>query len=122
MNLKLNPGADGRVGSSRRQEAPSVSASEVSCSLNTSTPSPHPSSPVGERVSEGRVRGTRCAFSLIVIIGLLAVIAILAAVLVPALIRQMDTAAGQQESAALKALVDALQQSILRKRSIPSHS
>src|SRR5437016_4436091 len=62
------------------------------------------------------------AFSLIELVGVLAVIAILAAVAVPALIRQMDRIAGEQESAALKSLGDALQQSILRKRYIPSAS
>jgi hypothetical protein len=47
------------------------------------------------------------------------VIAILAAVMVPTLIRQMDRIAGEQESAALKSLGDALQQSIMRKRYVP---
>jgi prepilin-type N-terminal cleavage/methylation domain-containing protein len=59
------------------------------------------------------------AFSLIELIGVLAVIAILAAAAVPVLIRQMDRIAGEQESAALKSFGDALQQSILRKRCIP---
>ena len=62
------------------------------------------------------------AFSLIELIGVLAVIAILAAAAVPALIRQMDRIAGEQESAALKSVSDALQQSILRKRYIPGAS
>src|SRR5437016_3062066 len=54
------------------------------------------------------------AFSLIELIGVLAVIAILAAVLVPALIRQLDKIAGDQESAALKSFGGALQASIMR--------
>jgi type II secretory pathway pseudopilin PulG len=53
-------------------------------------------------------------------IGVLAVIAILAAVLVPAWLRQMDRVAGDNESAALKSFGEALQQSIMRDRYIPS--
>src|SRR6266568_5854032 len=60
------------------------------------------------------------AFSLIEMIGVLAVIAILAAALAPSLVRQMDKTAGDQESAALKSFGDALQQSIMRNRYIPS--
>jgi prepilin-type N-terminal cleavage/methylation domain-containing protein len=60
------------------------------------------------------------AFSLIEMIGVLAVMAILAAVLAPALIRQMDKIVGDQESAALTSFGDALQASILRSRAIPS--
>jgi len=51
---------------------------------------------------------------LIELIGVLAVIAVLAAVLAPAFVRQMDKLAGDQESAALKSFGDALQASILR--------
>ncbi len=61
-------------------------------------------------------------FSLMELIGVLAVIALLAASLVPTLIRQMDRIAGYQESAALKSLGDALNQSIRRNRYIPSHT
>src|SRR5262245_23297421 len=60
------------------------------------------------------------AMTLIELIGVLAVIAILAAVLVPALIRQADKVAGDQESASLKSFSDALQNSIQRNRYIPS--
>src|SRR5438128_7417341 len=62
------------------------------------------------------------AFSLIEIIGVLAVIGILAGAIVPALIRQMDKIAGDQESAALKSFSDALQQSIMRNRYIPTYT
>src|ERR1041384_3207286 len=62
------------------------------------------------------------AFTLIELIGVLAVLAILAAVLVPALIRQMDKIAGDQESASLKSFGEALQQSILRNRYIPTYT
>src|SRR2546428_8872166 len=74
----------------------------------------HSTTPLLRTPASGR------AFSLIEFIGVLAVIAILAAVMVPALIRQMDKIAGEQESAALNSLSDALQQSILRNRYIPS--
>src|SRR5437016_3033571 len=65
-------------------------------------------------------RKSQRAFSLIELIGVLAVIAILAAVAVPTLIRQMDRIAGERESASLKSFGDALQQSIVRNRSVPS--
>src|ERR1043166_2153337 len=62
------------------------------------------------------------AFTLIELLGVLAVIALLAGALVPALIRQMDRIAGHQESAALKSLSSALQQSIRRNHYIPNHT
>jgi len=60
-------------------------------------------------------------FSLIELIGVLAVIALLSAALVPVLIRQMDRIAGEQESAALKSLGDALQKSFIRIRPNGQH-
>ena len=60
------------------------------------------------------------AFTLIELIGVLVLLAILAAATVPVLIRQMDRIAGDQESDALKSFTDALQQGILRKRYIPA--
>jgi type II secretory pathway pseudopilin PulG len=60
------------------------------------------------------------AFSLLEMIGILAVLAILATVLAPSFVRTMDKSASDQESATLKSFGDALQQSILRKRYIPS--
>ncbi len=49
----------------------------------------------------------------------MASIGLLMIALVPALIRHLDRMASEQESAALKSFADALQQSILRNRSIP---
>src|SRR5437763_773259 len=72
------------------------------------------------RHSSFLIRHSDRAFSLIELVGVLAVIAILAAVMVPALIRQIDKIAGDQESASLKSFGDALQQSIMRKRYVPS--
>jgi len=60
------------------------------------------------------------AFTLIEVVGVLTVIAILTAILVPALIRQMDRFAGEQETATLRSMGDALRQSILRNRYIPA--
>src|SRR5436190_11233665 len=62
------------------------------------------------------------AFSLIELVGVLAVISILAAILAQALLRQVDKIAGDQEAAALKSFGDALQQSILRNRYIPTYT
>ncbi len=62
------------------------------------------------------------SFSLLELIGVLAAIALLSTALAPALVRQMDRIASDQESAALKSFSHALQQSIRRNRSVPSHT
>ena len=66
------------------------------------------------------IRHSYRAFSLIEMIGVLAVIAILAAALAPSFVRHMDKTAGDDESASLKAFGDALQKSIMRNRYIPN--
>ncbi len=58
-------------------------------------------------------------FSLIEFIGVLSVVAILAALTVPVLIRQIDQAANTREAADLKAISDGLVHQILATRSIP---
>jgi type II secretory pathway pseudopilin PulG len=59
------------------------------------------------------------AFTLIELIGVLAVIAILAAIIVPNLLHQLDLAVGQQEVATLQGFATRLQSSILRNSYIP---
>src|SRR5437773_2612186 len=71
------------------------------------------------RMSTTRV-STAGAFTLIERIGVLAVIAILAAVLVPSVIKRMDQAARTKETADLSAIADSYTQYILRNKTIPS--
>jgi type II secretory pathway pseudopilin PulG len=59
------------------------------------------------------------AFSLIEFIGVLAVIAILAAAIAPAIIKRIDLAAYQSETTSLKSLADGLTQHVLRSNNIP---
>ena len=62
------------------------------------------------------------AFSLIEVIGVLAVIAILAAMLVPSITKRVDFAAWSSENASLSAMKDALVQYVLRSNTIPSQA
>src|ERR1051325_9560823 len=62
------------------------------------------------------------AFSLIELSAVLGAIALLTLALAPAVVRQLDRIASDQETAALKFFGAALQQSIQRNRSIPSHT
>jgi len=59
-------------------------------------------------------------FSLIEMIGVSAVIAILALALAPALIKQLDQIAGDKETARLKAFEAAFRQGVLKTKTIPS--
>jgi type II secretory pathway pseudopilin PulG len=66
---------------------------------------------------------SRCpAFTLIEMIGVLAAVAILAAVLAPALIRQADKLAADQEIGALQSFGAAIQNHVLRTRVIPDNT
>src|SRR6266550_2516453 len=62
------------------------------------------------------------AYTLIEMIAVMAVIAILAAVMAPTIIRRVDRAAWTKETAELNAIADAFTQSILRTKTIPSET
>lgn len=64
-------------------------------------------------------RGRR-AFSMIEMIGVLAVLAIAAAMLLPVLVKQTDVAVATQETTALESFTTALQNNIQRNQAIPS--
>jgi prepilin-type N-terminal cleavage/methylation domain-containing protein len=70
--------------------------------------------------TKGQVPGTDRAMTLIEVIGVMAVLAMLAAILLPAFIKQIDKAVADQESASLASFGDALQRSVSRNRQIPS--
>lgn len=65
---------------------------------------------------------SKAAFTLIEMIGILAVIAILAVVLLPVLIRHMDQLAADKEVKQLRTFADGLRQQIVKSRSIPDQS
>ena len=69
-----------------------------------------------------RRRGKVGAWTLIEMIGILAVLAILAAVIVPMLVKELDKSVANQEKATLNSLSVALQQSILNTRVIPNET
>ena len=73
----------------------------------------------GFRISDFRLRN---GWTLIETIVVLAVIAILAAVMVPPVIKRIDHAVWTKETADLNAIGDAFTQSILRTKTIPSHT
>ncbi len=62
------------------------------------------------------------AFTLIEMIGVLAIVAVLAGLLVPVAFGHLDQIASEQETARLQALGDALQQNILTTHSISSYT
>src|SRR6185369_13573730 len=62
------------------------------------------------------------AMTLIEMIGVLAILAIFAAAVVPLLFRQMDRVAGDLESVTLKTFANGFQQYVLRNRYIPGAS
>ena len=62
------------------------------------------------------------AYSLLELVGVLAILAILVAALVPPLIRKIDQAAWSKETADLSTMADALQQSVLRSKTIPTYT
>src|SRR5437667_382628 len=73
----------------------------------------------GFRISDFRRRN---GWTLIETIAVLAVIAILVAVLVPRVIKRVDRAAWTKETADLNAIGDAFTLSVLRTKTIPSHT
>src|SRR5688572_23756458 len=60
------------------------------------------------------------AFTLIEVISILAVIAVLVAVLLPAFIKQLDRLAAEKETAILKKFAQALEQSVKTNKRIPA--
>src|SRR5947199_5222235 len=85
---------------------------------------PHAKQLVGQdtRLYGRRDAGRYNSFTLIEIIAVLAVIAILVAMIVPTVIRRVDQAAWTAETANLSNIADALSQSIIRTKTIPSYT
>jgi type II secretory pathway pseudopilin PulG len=78
------------------------------------------SSPGSSAASPHRPRAA--GWTLIETVAVLAIIAILAAVLVPSAIKRVDRAAWTKETADLNAIADAFTQSIIRNKTIPNHN
>jgi type II secretory pathway pseudopilin PulG len=73
--------------------------------------------------SPGTLPGCACgAFSLLEMIGVLAVIAVLASAMLPAAIKRIDLRTREQEVVKLGAISNALTQSALRGKSVPDYS
>jgi len=64
----------------------------------------------------------RAGFSLVEVLGLLAVFTILAIAIIPPVIQSMDRAAREREQRALRQMMEGLRCHILRTRSIPDHT
>ncbi len=62
------------------------------------------------------------AFSVLEMVGVLAILAILGSMLVPAVVKRVDQAALTQETANLSAIADGYSQYVLASKSIPSHT
>src|SRR6266516_7542560 len=75
------------------------------------------------RDRRGRRReGSRRGFTIIEVIGVLTVIALLAAAVIPTVIRRIDQAAWTKETADLKTIADAYTQHILRNKVVPNQA
>ncbi len=72
--------------------------------------------------SSREIRRETSGFTLIEMIGILAVIAILAVALIPIFIKQMDQIAADKETKQLKAFADGLRQQIVKTRFIPDET
>lgn len=72
--------------------------------------------------SSRETRQVAPGFTLIEMIGILAVIAILAVALIPILIKQMDQIAADREIKQLKTFADGLRQQVVKNRFIPDHT
>jgi len=76
----------------------------------------------GQQTRAGSAVCTLDAFSLVEMIGVMAVVCILALALIPILIKQMDYAAGQKEIGQLKAFADAFRLGVLKTKIIPNQT
>jgi type II secretory pathway pseudopilin PulG len=68
-----------------------------------------------------RIRGS-WGYTLIEVVGVMAVIAILVAIMAPSMIQRIDRAAQERDAADLKTISDALVQGILRNQTVPSET
>ena len=77
-----------------------------------------------ERVPTIRISGRQflAAWTLIEMIAAVAVLAILAALLLPAFIKEMDKSTADQERATLQSFADAFQQYVLTTRTVPNEN